>query len=214
MGRFTIALQLRRVYANESNDTPPMNATESAKALKEKFGTAVVSTTEFRGETTVVIQTLSLLPIMTWLKGELAYDFLIDISSIDHAESREARFELVYELYSLVGKSHLRVKCPAMGDHYEAPTVSNLWATADWHEREIYDMMGITFLGHPDLRRILMWDGYPYFPLRKDFPLAGKSTDVPDVAFTGVAPLAGGPFVTAPGAKDRVAAEPRARGGE
>ena len=65
----------------------------------------------------------------------------------------------------------------------------------DWHEREIYDMMGIRFRGHPDLRRILMWEGYPYFPLRKDFPLAGKSSEVPEVAFTQTTPLMGGPFV-------------------
>ena len=87
----------------------------------------------------------------------------------------------------------------------------HVWATADWHEREIYDMMGITFANHPDLRRILMWDGYPFYPLRKDFPLEGKPSEVPDVAFTRAAPLAGGPFVTVPtpdGTKDR---EPRAR---
>ncbi len=66
----------------------------------------------------------------------------------------------------------------------ELPTVTGVWRTADWHEREIYDMMGIRFRGHPDLRRILMWEGYPYFPLRKDFPLAGKPTRLPEVAFT------------------------------
>jgi NADH-quinone oxidoreductase subunit C len=189
-----------------------MTAPDTARALQEKFPTAFRSTTEFRGETTVVIDLTALIPVMTWLHGEMAFDFLLDISSIDHAESRPERFEMVYELYSLVGKTHLRVKCAIPGEDPEVPTLTPLWATADWHEREVYDMMGIRFVGHPDLRRILMWDGYPYFPLRKDFPLAGKSSDVPDVAFTGIAPLAGGPFVTAPGAKDRVSAEPRARG--
>jgi NADH-quinone oxidoreductase subunit C len=91
------------------------------------------------------------------------------------------------------------------------PTVSDLWLTADWHEREAYDMMGIDFAGHPDLRRILMWEGYPFFPLRKDFPLEGRPSDMPDVAFTGVAPLEGGPFVTSAGGADTVAREPRAR---
>src|SRR5205823_3699885 len=81
----------------------------------------------------------------------------------------------------------------------------------DWHEREIYDMMGIRFNNHPDLRRILMWDGYPFFPLRKDFPLEGLPSEMPDVAFTSAAPMEGGPFVTQPStatAKDR---EPRAK---
>jgi NADH-quinone oxidoreductase subunit C len=89
--------------------------------------------------------------------------------------------------------------------------VSDIWPTANWHEREVYDMMGITFDGHPDLRRILMWEGYPFFPLRKDFPLAGKPSDMPEVAFTGIAPLEGGPFVTSPGTCGTVDAEPRAK---
>ena len=91
----------------------------------------------------------------------------------------------------------------------EAPSLVPIWPTANWHEREIYDMMGIRFSDHPDLRRILMWEGYPYYPLRKDFPLEGKPSEMPDVAFSEIAPLAGGPFVTSPGpggTKDR---EPR-----
>ena len=72
-------------------------------------------------------------------------------------------------------------------------------------------MMGIRFSGHPDLRRILMWEGYPYFPLRKDFPLAGKPTDLPGVAFTKVTPLEGGPFVTLPSSSDAITREPRVR---
>jgi NADH-quinone oxidoreductase subunit C len=71
--------------------------------------------------------------------------------------------------------------------------------------------MGIRFRWHPDLRRIIMWEGYPYHPLRKDFPLAGKPTELPDIAFTRPAPLEGGPFVTAPGGKDTIEREPRAR---
>ena len=72
-------------------------------------------------------------------------------------------------------------------------------------------MFGIKFEGHPDLRRILMWEGYPYFPLRKDFPLAGKPSEMPDVAFSDPAPLEGGPFVTMAGGKDSIQREPRVR---
>ena len=97
-------------------------------------------------------------------------------------------------------------------DAGEVETVCDIWPAANWHEREVYDMMGLRFSGHPDLRRILMWDGYPYFPLRKEFPLAGLPSDMPDVAFSSAAALEGGPFVTSPSTatvKDR---EPRARG--
>src|SRR5438034_7817571 len=106
---------------------------------------------------------------------------------------------------------HLRLKLRVSEDAGEVETVSDIWPTANWHEREIYDMMGIRFRGHPDLRRILMWDGYPYFPLRKDFPLAGKPSELPEVAFTKPAPLEGGPFVTIAGGKDAIEREPRVR---
>ena len=187
-----------------------MTAAQSAQALLEKFPTAVVSVAEFRGETTAVVKAENLEPLMRWLRDELAFDLLLDVSSVDHMGT-EPRFEVVYELYSLSTKAHLRIKATVAEDA-EVATVSHLWPTADWHEREVFDMMGIRFRGHPDLRRILMWDGYPHFPLRKDFPLAGIPTDVPDVAFTGTAPLAGGPFVTSAGITDKVKAEPRAKG--
>jgi len=187
-----------------------MTAPQTAQALQEKFPAAVLAVAEFRGETTVTVKLESLEPLMRWLRDEMTFDLLLDASSVDHMGSAP-RFAVVYELYSLTTRSHLRIKAAAAEDQ-EVPTVSHLWPTADWHEREMYDMMGLRFRGHPDLRRILMWDGYPYFPLRKDFPLAGKPTDVPDVAFTGTAPLAGGPFVTSAGVCDKVKAEPRAKG--
>jgi NADH-quinone oxidoreductase subunit C len=134
----------------------------------------------------------------------------LDISSVDHY-GEDPRFSVVYELYSLAGRCHLRIKTCVAEALPELPTVTGVWRTADWHEREIYDMMGLRFLGHPDLRRILMWDGYPYFPLRKDFPLAGRPTDLPEVAFTRSSPMEGGPFVTVPGGKDTIAREPRVR---
>jgi NADH-quinone oxidoreductase subunit C len=105
----------------------------------------------------------------------------------------------------------LRLKTSVSEEKSELPTVTSVWRTADWHEREIYDMMGVRFRAHPDLRRIIMWEGYPYFPLRKDFPLGGKPTDLPDIAFTKTAPIEGGPFVTMPGGRDAIEREPRVR---
>src|SRR5258707_13928875 len=105
---------------------------------------------------------------------------------------------------------HLLLKLKISEDE-QADTISDIWPTANWHEREIFDMMGIRFKGHPDLRRILMWEGFPYYPLRKDFPLAGKPSEMPDVAFTKPAPLDGGPFLTIAGGPDTIPPEPRVR---
>lgn len=186
-----------------------MNAAEIVSALKQKFGEAVLSTVEFRGEQTINVTLAQVKTLLRYCRDEMRFDYLVDISSLDNL-GKEPRFEMVYELYGYSHGQHLRVKAP-VGEDENAPTVSDLWATADWHEREVYDMMGIKFDGHPDLRRILMWDGYPFFPLRKDFPLEGRPSDMPEVAFSGVAPLEGGPFVTCAGGDDTIAREPRAR---
>jgi NADH-quinone oxidoreductase subunit C len=187
-----------------------MTASDASKAIRERFSDHVVGEGEFRGEITLKIQREGILPIMEYCRGELDFDYLVDVSSLDHF-GEEPRFEMVYELYSYQHRCHLRIKSKISEDDLVAPTVSGIWPTANWHEREIYDMMGITFSDHPDLRRILMWEGYPYYPLRKDFPLAGRPSEMPDVAFTGVAPLEGGPFVTSAGAKNTIAGEPRSR---
>jgi NADH-quinone oxidoreductase subunit C len=141
--------------------------------------------------------------------AELGYELLLDISSVDHM-GETPRFEMVYELATLDDSKHVRLKARVAED-VEVPSAVSIWKTANWHEREVYDMMGIKFKGHPQMERILMWEGFPHFPLRKDFPLAGKESVMPDVAFSGVAPLEGGPFVTSPGST-RENGEPRAKG--
>jgi NADH-quinone oxidoreductase subunit C len=188
-----------------------MTSADLAQKVKARFPQFLQ--TEFREEISVSVPLEEIVATCKACRDELGFNFLIDLSSVDHFGD-EPRFEVVYELYSLADNVHLRLKTKVSEDNLEVPTVSNLWATADWHEREVFDMMGIRFANHPDLRRILMWDGYPYFPLRKDFPLEGKPSEMPDVAFTDRAPLAGGPFVTSPtsgGTKDR---EPRAHPAE
>ena len=187
-----------------------MTCEEALASLEKSLGEKIQNKTEFRGETTYTIPAANLREIAKFCRDELSFDYLIDITSIDNS-SEEPRFEIVYELYSVSLGAHLRLKLRVSEAAGSVDTVSDIWPTANWHEREIYDMMGIKFDGHPDLRRNLMWDGYPFFPLRKEFPLEGLPSEVPDVAFTKATPLEGGPFVTRPStatAKDR---EPRAR---
>jgi NADH-quinone oxidoreductase subunit C len=187
-----------------------MSAREFAQQLKARFGDWISEPKEFRAEITVQLSDAErIADICQFAKKELGFDYLVDISSIDNYGT-DPRWTVVYHLYGYGHRCHLRVKTDVSEEKSGLPTVTGVWRTADWHEREIYDMMGIRFRGHPDLRRILMWEGYPYFPLRKDFPLAGKPSDVPEVAFTRPAPEEGGPFVTRPGGKDSTAREPRA----
>lgn len=178
-------------------------------ALREALAGGLLSETEFRGETTLSLSLEALPKALALCKDKLGFELLLDISSLDHFGD-DPRFEVVYELASLDDMRHLRLKAK-VSENESVPTAIHLWKAADWHEREVWDMMGIPFSGHPNLKRILMWEGYPFFPLRKDFPLAGRPTDMPDVAFTGVAPLEGGPFVTAPGGETVAKREPRAR---
>jgi len=182
-----------------------------ANDLKAKFGDLLSEICEFRGECTLVINDKQkIAEVCHYAKSELAFDCLTDLSGVDNL-GEEPRFSVVYELYGLTHKAYLRLKVFIEEENCEVPSVEGVWKTADWHERETYDMMGIRFTNHPDLRRILMWEGYPYFPLRKDFPLEGKETELPDVAFTEKAPLEGGPFVTSPGQPNTTLREPRAR---
>jgi len=188
-----------------------MRPRDLASKLLVEFASLVADPVESFGEVTVRVTEPERLPdVCEFARQELGFDLLLDLTSIDNF-GEEPRWTVVYELYSLRHRGHLRLKTHLPGAKPEMPTVTHIWPAANWHEREVYDMMGIRFRGHPDLRRILMWEGYPYFPLRKDFPLAGKATEVPDVAFTEVAPLEGGPFVTAPGGRDTLEREPRAR---
>ncbi|HEY3897632.1 MAG TPA: NADH-quinone oxidoreductase subunit C [Chthoniobacter sp.] len=177
-------------------------------AISGKF--KVLKKTEFRGETTLQVERTEIKELARFCKDELGFTYLLDVSGVDNF-GEEPRFEVVYELYHFEAGLHLRLKISVSEDELEVPTVSDIWATADWHEREAYDMYGIKFAGHPELTRILMWEGYPFHPLRKDFPLAGRPSEMPDVAFSQPAPLAGGPFVTVPSAATTKDREPRSR---
>ncbi len=156
--------------------------------------------------------------VLQYLRDTQGYDFLMDVTAIDWSAGSSPRFTVVWHLYSSTKHNYVRLAADCASDTEPAvPSATTLWAGADWHEREVYDMFGITFTGHPDLRRILMWDGYPYHPLRKEFPLAGLPADFHDPEITAetktgliAAPMAGGPFVATPG-EPMSEAEPRAK---
>jgi NADH-quinone oxidoreductase subunit C len=187
-----------------------MTDLEAAAAIKTKFGEIISEPAEFRGEISINVADAERVAEVCAFAKSIGFNYLVDVSSIDNYGD-DPRWTVVYHLRAIVNGAEIRLKTGVSEEKSELPSVIGVWRTANWHEREIYDMMGIRFTGHPDLRRILMWEGYPYHPLRKDFPLAGKPTDLPGVAFTLVTPMEGGPFVTVAGGHDSIAREPRVR---
>lgn len=184
---------------------------EAAKKLKAKFGDLISELPEFRGEISIVLTDAEkIVEVCRYAKNDLDFNYLVDITSLDHYGD-DPRWTVAYHLRGMRNGCELRIKTGVSEEKSKLPSVTGVWATANWHEREIYDMMGIHFREHPDLRRILMWEGYPYFPLRKDFPLAGKESELPGVAFTKMSPMMGGPFVTVAGGNSAMAREPRIR---
>jgi len=150
----------------------------TAPALQATFGTAIGRTVVARdGETIVYVAAPALRDVMRWLKQTPGqeYDYLVDVTAVEYRD-RERPLEVVYFLRALGRRADLRVKVeldPAA--ELAVDSVWELWHGADWLEREVYDMFGVTFRGHPDLRRILMWETYAEgHPLRKDFPLRGR----------------------------------------
>jgi NADH-quinone oxidoreductase subunit C len=152
------------------------NALDPVEAVKKALPDAVLDTVLFRGETTLVAASDKIIEVMTYLRDTsgLVYNFLSDISAVDYYPeyNRPERFGVCYHLYSMLYNRRLRVKVYLPEDNPTVKSVTGIWPAANWLEREIIDMMGITFPGHPDPRRLLMpedWNGYPH---RRDYPLS------------------------------------------
>jgi len=150
----------------------------SVDGLRATFGNAIGRALVARdGETIVTVGRDGLLGVMRWLRDTAghSYDYLVDVTAVEYRDA-ERPIELVYFLRSLERRADLRVKVELPKEQELAvDSVVGIWAGADWLEREVYDMFGVTFRGHPDLRRILMWETYAEgYPLRKDFPLRGR----------------------------------------
>jgi len=146
--------------------------------LQERFPEAVMERSVARGQATALVARDSIVEVCAFCRddGDMQFDHLADIAAVDWPERRE-RFDVVYHLYSIPANQRLRLKVHA-ADGQDVETVTGVWPAANWLEREVYDLMGVSFANHPDPRRIMMWDDYPYHPLRKEFPTEGEP-DVP-----------------------------------
>jgi len=143
--------------------------------LQRRFGDAVVETHEYRGDLTMVVARDALLAVLAHCRDDVAFDVLMDLTAVDYLKfpGREdgPRFEVVYHLLSLAHNHRLRVKVRLDEDDASVPSAVALWPIANWLEREVWDMFGVRFEGHPDPRRLLMYEEFVGHPLRKDYPI-------------------------------------------
>ena len=162
----------RRTGAGEGGAGAPESLV--LQRLRAQVGDALAEVKQWRNETTVVLAPRDLVRVCRFLREEpdLAFDLLSDVTAVDRLQLPEAspRFEVVYHVYSLQFRRRLRLKV-RVAEGEAVPTVTGIWPTANWHEREVYDLFGVPFEGHPDLRRILMPDDWEGHPLRKDYPV-------------------------------------------
>jgi len=152
----------------------------TAEKLKSRFPDAVKEVSQFLGDTTITLDDRGLLDAARFLRDDpdLQYNLLVDLTSVDRRNlGVDPRFATIYQLYSIPKNQSVRLQVPLAWDNTtempQCPSVTGIWPTANWHEREVYDLMGIEFLGHPWLRRILMPENWVGHPLRKDYPLGG-----------------------------------------
>jgi len=180
-------LQLREIQTKRPDEWIDLNPDDSSelRLIQENFPGSVVKTRLFRGEKTIVIHKDSVVGICKLLRDarETNYNYLSDITCFDRLDimdeddENELRFEVIYNLYSLGTFQRLRLKAQVSEDDASIDTVEVVWPNANWNEREVYDMFGISFNNHSDLRRILMPDDWVGHPLRKDFPLGGEEIE-------------------------------------
>jgi NADH-quinone oxidoreductase subunit C len=158
---------------NYSGDDPEQHP--AILAIKGSRESALIETGSSNGEVWAVIRPDQAIEVLTMLRDDpgLAFDYLSDVTAVHWPGRTDAEFDVVYQLYSLERKWRFRVKVP-LGQDEEAESVVKIWATAEWLEREVYDMFGIRFAGHPDQRRILNPEGFEGHPLRKEFPVKGR----------------------------------------
>jgi NADH-quinone oxidoreductase subunit C len=151
---------------------------ELVEALRARFGDAVREVDEFAGEHTVVLDRAAIVDVCRFLRDEQGFDYLSDMGTIDRF-TEEGRFEVFYSLVSIRRKARLRLKVRVDEEDPVVPTVIGVYRSANWHEREAWDMMGVRFDGHPDLRRTFLPEDFEYHPARKEFPVLGIPGSLP-----------------------------------
>lgn len=150
-----------------------MEPKDIAEQIKEKFAGEVKEVSEFRGQVAVILKKDRIKEIMRFLYGtpELNFNYLVDLCGVDYLGKKEPRLEVVYHLYSIEHRHLIRLRAEVAEEDASIDSVVDIWAGANWHERECFDLFGITFKGHPDMRRVLLPDDWEGHPLRKDYPL-------------------------------------------
>ena len=155
-------------------ETPPAAApgAEVLELLQREFTDGISEVSYVRGEASAVVRAEALRPVIDFLKQDprLAFNLLVDMTAVDYGQ-RKPRFDVVYHLLSLANRRRLRLKVRVDDSGPEVDSLSSVWGCADWLEREIWDMFGIRFRGHPNLKRILMYEEFQGHPLRKDYPI-------------------------------------------
>lgn len=144
--------------------------------LKSRFGSAIGEASTYLGQAYVVVDIAVAPGVLQILRDEFQFDYCVDLTAVHYPKREATQFDVIWILYSFARNERVRVKAQ-IKDGESAPSVVALWPTANWLERECYDMFGIQFAGHPDLRRILLPDGWRGFPLRKDYPITLQDTE-------------------------------------
>jgi len=187
----------------EDKPVPPphedASGDDDATALAGAIEGAVLAADRFAGDVTLTVPRERLIEITTFLKRERGYTFLVDLTAVDRLEREEGRFDVVYWMHRFSDSKRLRLVA-MVPEGEPLATVSGVWRTANWMEREVWDMFGIEFAGHPNLERILTWEGFNGHPLRKDFPVEGIDTGA--AIYPDQYPPGGGPVVAEEGGQD------------
>lgn len=155
------------------------NQTDSLiQSLQDVFSDYIANIYEFRGETTFTVGSESIFDICSTLKNDYGFLYIADLTAVDYLEVKHPRYEVVYYLHrfdeNYEDNTRIRLKAELSDKNPKIDSVTPIWKSANWFEREVYDMFGIEFTGHPDLRRILMPEDYEEFPLRKDFDVRNR----------------------------------------